>query len=803
MELAARKLRHLPARCSSGLFLENGARLYVDCQKPEITTPEVISPQDACRYMRAGEDILRALADDLVASEKSIAQILLTRSNVSYGKFPATWGFHESYAHCADRSVLARQIIPHFVSRLVVIGAGGFDNHSAGLEFMLSPRVAHLRRAASPESQRDRGIFHTKDESLSNAGHRLHVLCGENVCSHTSLYLRTAATACIVALVEAGLCPGDEVVLVDPLAAMHSFARDVNLSATAATEGGRRLTAVEIQRHYLDYVARFQDAEFMPSWTGECCRLWGDVLDRLARGPEALGATLDWAIKWSLFRRHAEQRGISWEALQEWNGVLARIDKSREEGEAGPADTPDEVARLRPTKGRAGPSARAVDTILGDAGRSRDDLEKVLRVRQELFELDTRFGQIDERGIFATLERAGVLAHHVAGVDNIRQAMTEPPEGTRARLRGKWIKQLAGRGADDWCEWFGVCDSRERRILDLYDPLAHTENWRAGSIDETYRREHEAITSRRMFDDAIREYDAGRYEVAFERLADARRLAQNAPRILQHELLRYAAWTQARRGFLDGPALLDQLAAHRPPDLVAICDYVCVYRFEGLIPSPKIEPWLERGLPHVTDAQSRELGTAATLLGHYAYQLVCENRCPEALEAIERACQPRLFDQTHWRAQARLLAEHGEIMRRLRDGDAAAELLARAANLQQIHGCEADLVDITWTRQAKLDATRNPPRARRLLARVRKIQTENENLQGLARTLLLEARLRAPGRSLFRARRLQAIRKQVLDLREERPALGACLLLARIVGHWKLWTHGEMVADETDYFWRL
>jgi hypothetical protein len=27
--------------------------------------------------------------------------------------------------------------------------------------------------------------------------------------------------------------------------------------------------------------------------------------------------------------------------------------------------------------------------------------------------------------------------------------------------------------------------------------------------------------------------------------------------------------------------------------------------------------------------------------------------------------------------------------------------------------------------------------------------------------------------------------------------------LARIVGHWKLWTHGEMVADETDYFWRL
>ena len=29
--------------------------------------------------------------------------------------------------------------------------------------------------------------------------------------------------------------------------------------------------------------------------------------------------------------------------------------------------------------------------------------------------------------------------------------------------------------------------------------------------------------------------------------------------------------------------------------LAAINDFVCVYRYQGLVPSPKVEAWLERG----------------------------------------------------------------------------------------------------------------------------------------------------------------------------------------------------------------
>jgi len=55
-----------------------------------------------------------------------------------------------------------------------------------GLRFTLSPRVRFLEREVSNNSTRDRGIFHTKDETLAADGyHRLHIICGESLCSET------------------------------------------------------------------------------------------------------------------------------------------------------------------------------------------------------------------------------------------------------------------------------------------------------------------------------------------------------------------------------------------------------------------------------------------------------------------------------------------------------------------------------------------------------------------------------------------------------------------------------------------
>ena len=180
----AREMRpHLSSYGSSGVFLANGARLYLDCGKPEIATPETHTPEDACRFLRACEGILADVARELTARSAYIRDILLTRCNVCYDGSGSTWGFHESYGYRTQSHSMPAQFIPHAVSRILYTGAGGFDNRSAGLEFLISPRVAHLRAAISCDTQRERGIFNTKDESLSGRGfHRLHVICGENVC---------------------------------------------------------------------------------------------------------------------------------------------------------------------------------------------------------------------------------------------------------------------------------------------------------------------------------------------------------------------------------------------------------------------------------------------------------------------------------------------------------------------------------------------------------------------------------------------------------------------------------------------
>jgi hypothetical protein len=116
----------------------------------------------------------------------------------------------------------------------------------------------------------------------------------------------------------------------------------------------------------------------------------------------------------------------------------------------------------------------------------------VLNSRQKFFEIDTRFGQLGLKGIFETLDLAGVLRHRVSGVDNIEHAMKEPPAVGRARIRGQVIKRLAGGNAQ--CDWQSIVDYGGGQVLDISDPFTREESWssmrRQESIEEQLDFEH-------------------------------------------------------------------------------------------------------------------------------------------------------------------------------------------------------------------------------------------------------------------------------------------------------------------------
>lgn len=475
-ELAHRELIQLPdLHSSGGIFLENGSRFYFDCgMHPEICTPECTNPWDVARYIHAGHRILGRLTSLIESAGAPGTEIMCFRNNVDLSGNLTTWGCHESYLHRISADELQPQIIPHLVTRLIYTGAGGFNPFSLGMKFTVSPRVAHLRNVVSGSSTGDRGIFHTREEPLCDGYCRLHILCGESNCSEIATFLKIGTTALIVAMADEGLIPGSAVQLAEPLAAMQEIASDVTCKGLLPMMDGNMMTAIAIQRHYLDLAESRLGASFMPDWAAEVCRRWRVILDQLEGAPRSVGESLDWGIKLALYKKQTSDLGIKWDELPFWNVLIEQIANSliyqRPPGRAIPLNDaltpnstlPEEIAFLEP--------------VLQSRGLRGEDLRKFLSCRTKLFEIDTRFGQLGPRGIFEALDAAGVLNHRVSGVDNIEHAMTEPPATGRARIRGQVIKRLAGSG-NLRCDWRCIVNREDRQMLDLSDPFMTEELW--------------------------------------------------------------------------------------------------------------------------------------------------------------------------------------------------------------------------------------------------------------------------------------------------------------------------------------
>jgi len=470
-------------RCDT--YFANGGRFYVDCgYHPEFCTPECTNPWDVVRYTRAGEKTLADACEHASSSTPGTREVGAYKCNVDYSGGGTTWGCHESYLHRAEPAALAAQLVPHLVSRVLFTGAGGFNPRSAGIEYTLSPRSAHLRKVISGDSTSGRGIVHTKDEPLCRGGfHRLHLLCGESLCSEVGSWLKVGTTAIVVAMVEVGLRPADGLELQMPLAALRTIAGDPTCSATVPTTDGPRVSAIAIQRRYLEAAEAHLGHGFMPPWAPEVCRSWRETLDRLAADPAALSQTLDWAIKLDLYRDRARRRGVEWSAIRSWNYVVGRLGQDMPQVDGGDqaaglgADTIQTVLGLdRPVSA----DVERLGRYLKRHGLHWDGLRPFLDLRQELFEIDFKFGRLGPHGLFEALDGAGVLSHRVSGVDNIEHAMNHPPAEGRARLRGEAILRLAG-SRRVWCDWQKLWDGTENRSLDLSDPFENSERWRSAS----------------------------------------------------------------------------------------------------------------------------------------------------------------------------------------------------------------------------------------------------------------------------------------------------------------------------------
>lgn len=480
--LAAARGRNRPylpdASGGPGVFLGNGARLYLDRGlHPEYATPECPDPWQAVAYARAGEACLLELLEDAARRTGMAANAVLLRANVDYARTGATWGCHESYLHTCPPSALPAQLVPHLASRIIYTGAGGFNPLAPGLEFTLSPRAWLLTEETSANSTERRGLVHTKDESLSGPGwHRLHLICGESLCSDRAAVLKLGTTALILATVGAGWRPGDGVQLAAPLDALRVMAADPDGGVAVRLTDGRCLTAIAIQRHYLAQVADCLWRGHLPDWAEELCGLWRDQLDALESGGHSVRRGLDWGIKQEIYRDRARQHGLHWDLLPEWSRVLRRLERAAIP--MPPVDGADQGAALG-AEPRFSREVSHLTAMLYAAGMEWSDVRPLLRLRHELLEADLRFGQLGPGGIFNALAARGVL-DHAAGrpVPDPRHLIDSPPATGRARVRGEAVREVwtGGDAEKHTCDWSRIM-RRGGEVLDLRDPFCERAAW--------------------------------------------------------------------------------------------------------------------------------------------------------------------------------------------------------------------------------------------------------------------------------------------------------------------------------------
>ncbi len=396
---------------SSNVFLENGARLYLDVgSHPEYATPECDSLVDLVAHDKAGEVVLESLAHSAEARmrEEGIrGTVYLLKNNTdSAGN---SYGCHENYltTRVDDLSHLVEVLIPFLVSRQVYAGAGKVLLTSRGPIYSLSQRAEHIWEGVSSATTRSRPIINTRDEPHADAERyrRLHVIVGDSNMSQWATMLKVGAMSLMLRMLEAEVVLRD-LSLENPIRAIREISHDVLLAKRVRLVNGREISALDIQEAYLERARRFADTYGIPADEQQALEMWEEALTALRADPGQLMGKVDWITKLKIMDGYRARHGI----------------------------------------GLSHPQVSLLDLQYHDISR--------------------------KRGVYYKLEAAGV-ATRIVDDEAIKAACDIPPQTTRAKLRGEFIRAAKEKHRDYTVDWVHLkLNDQAQRTIMLKDPFA-------------------------------------------------------------------------------------------------------------------------------------------------------------------------------------------------------------------------------------------------------------------------------------------------------------------------------------------
>jgi proteasome accessory factor A len=391
---------------SSNVFLQNGARLYLDVgSHPEYATPECDSIYDLVVHDKAGERILEQLlesAEQRLREEGIRGTIYLFKNNTdSAGN---SYGCHENYLtnRRDDMAHYSEVLIPFLVSRQIYAGAGKILQTARGPVYSIAQRAEHIWEGVSSATTRSRPIINTRDEPHADAERyrRLHVIVGDSNMSEYTNFVKVGAAAIMLRMLEEPSVTLRDLTLENPIRAIREISHDMTCRRRVRLATGREMSALDIQREYLDRALKFADTVGLPALEQRALEMWEHCVSTIENDPLKLDREVDWVIKYKLLEAYRARHEL-----------------------------PLGHARLQ-----------LVDLQYHDVDRSR--------------------------GLFYKLQDKG-LVERMCSDDDIEAALEIPPQTTRARLRGEFIKRAKERKRDYTVDWvhLKLNDQAQRTVL--------------------------------------------------------------------------------------------------------------------------------------------------------------------------------------------------------------------------------------------------------------------------------------------------------------------------------------------------
>ncbi|MDP8975175.1 MAG: Pup--protein ligase [Actinomycetota bacterium] len=377
---------------SSNVFLENGARLYLDVgSHPEYATPECDSIYDLVVHDKAGERILEHL---LVSAEQRLREegirgvIYLFKNNTdSAGN---SYGCHENYltSRRDDFGHYAEVLIPFFVSRQIYAGAGKVLQTARGAMYCISQRAEHIWEGVSSATTRSRPIINTRDEPHADAERfrRLHVIVGDSNMSEYATFLKVGATSILLRMLEDPKVVLRDMTLENPIKAIREISHDPTCKRRVRLANGREASALDIQAEYLARAQRYHAQKGLSPLEEQALMMWEHCLTGLEKDPLSLDRECDWVIKHRLIEGYRQREDVP----------------------------------------LTHPSVSLLDLQYHDVSQ--------------------------KRGLFYLMQGKGMV-ERVCTDEAVETAVEQPPQTTRARLRGEFIRRAKEKRKDYTVDW--------------------------------------------------------------------------------------------------------------------------------------------------------------------------------------------------------------------------------------------------------------------------------------------------------------------------------------------------------------